>query len=126
MDNSLDACEEAGTLPEIEVRIDRAAGEDRFLISVRDNGPGIVKAQIPNIFAKLLYGSKFHTLKQSRGQQGLGGRLAKRSRQARLGHKRAPHAVASAAPTRASAVAAISSSPWAALTNHASYWEGGG
>jgi DNA topoisomerase-6 subunit B len=31
-----------------------------------------VRAQIPKIFAKLLYGSKFHTLKQSRGQQGIG------------------------------------------------------
>jgi DNA topoisomerase-6 subunit B len=39
---------------------------------VEDNGPGIVKEQIPKIFAKLLYGSKFHRLKQSRGQQGIG------------------------------------------------------
>jgi DNA topoisomerase VI subunit B len=72
VDNALDACEEAETLPEIEIRIDKVSGDDRFSITVRDNGPGIVKAQIPNIFAKLLYGSKFHTLKQSRGQQGLG------------------------------------------------------
>jgi DNA topoisomerase-6 subunit B len=46
--------------------------EDRFRVTVRDNGPGIVKAQIPNIFGKLLYGSKFHRLKMSRGQQGIG------------------------------------------------------
>jgi DNA topoisomerase-6 subunit B len=39
---------------------------------VQDNGPGIVKQQIPNIFAMLLYGSKFHTLRMSRGQQGIG------------------------------------------------------
>jgi DNA topoisomerase-6 subunit B len=39
---------------------------------VEDNGPGIVKAQIPKIFGKLLYGSRFHTLKQARGQQGIG------------------------------------------------------
>jgi DNA topoisomerase-6 subunit B len=39
---------------------------------VQDNGPGIVKAQVPKIFGKLLYGSKFHRLKQSRGQQGIG------------------------------------------------------
>ena len=32
---------------------------------VQDNGPGIVKAQVPKIFGKLLYGSKFHRLKQS-------------------------------------------------------------
>ncbi len=46
--------------------------EDRFKIIIEDNGPGIVKAQIPRIFGKLLYGSKFHSLKQSRGQQGIG------------------------------------------------------
>jgi DNA topoisomerase-6 subunit B len=44
----------------------------RFKVIVEDNGPGIVKQQIPKIFAKLLYGSKFHTLKQNRGQQGIG------------------------------------------------------
>lgn len=71
VDNSLDACEEAGILPEIWVRIDNT-GENRFRVTIRDNGPGIVKAQIPKIFGKLLYGSKFHRLKQSRGQQGIG------------------------------------------------------
>ncbi|MBR9692025.1 DNA topoisomerase VI subunit B [Candidatus Woesearchaeota archaeon] len=45
---------------------------DRYRIIIEDNGPGVVKKQIPNIFARLLYGSKFHTLKQSRGQQGIG------------------------------------------------------
>jgi DNA topoisomerase-6 subunit B len=97
VDNSLDACEEAGILPEIAVEIrevaatatkaskkrknevertagDRTApaGPSRFRVIVEDNGPGIVKPQIPKIFAKLLYGSKFHRLKQSRGQQGIG------------------------------------------------------
>ena len=71
VDNSLDACEEAGILPELEVTIEPAGG-DRYLMRVRDNGPGIVKNQIPNIFGKLLYGSKFHRLKMSRGQQGIG------------------------------------------------------
>ena len=71
VDNSLDACEEAGILPEIGVDIQQLA-EDRFRVSVTDNGPGIVKAQIPKIFAKLLYGSKFHRLRMSRGQQGIG------------------------------------------------------
>jgi DNA topoisomerase VI subunit B len=47
-------------------------GNNRFRVCIEDNGPGIVKQQIPNIFAKLLYGSKFHRLKQSRGQQGIG------------------------------------------------------
>jgi DNA topoisomerase-6 subunit B len=95
VDNSLDACEEAGILPELLVEIREtssavkgtpakgAKGEaeaavagpgpaSRFRVIVEDNGPGIVKAQIPKIFAKLLYGSKFHRLKQSRGQQGIG------------------------------------------------------
>ncbi len=71
VDNSLDACEEAGILPEVEVAIQQTA-EDRFRVTVRDNGPGIVKQQIPNVFGKLLYGSKFHRLKMSRGQQGIG------------------------------------------------------
>jgi len=71
VDNSLDACEEAGILPEISVEL-RQTSAKRFKMTVTDNGPGIVKAQIPKIFAKLLYGSKFHRLKQSRGQQGIG------------------------------------------------------
>ncbi len=71
VDNSLDACEEAGILPDIEVVI-RPISEDRFEVTVQDNGPGIVKAQVPHIFGQLLYGSKFHALKMSRGQQGIG------------------------------------------------------
>ena len=71
VDNSLDACEEAGILPEIIVEV-IDMGNDRFRIIVEDNGPGIVKTQIPKIFAKLLYGSKFHSMKQQRGQQGIG------------------------------------------------------
>ena len=71
VDNSMDACEEAKILPEIQVSIVDMEN-DRFRITVEDNGPGIVKAQIPKIFAKLLYGSKFHRLKMSRGQQGIG------------------------------------------------------
>jgi len=71
VDNSLDACEEAGILPEIAVELKQTA-ESRFLVMVQDNGPGIVRAQIPKVFAKLLYGSKFHRLRMSRGQQGIG------------------------------------------------------
>ena len=113
VDNSLDACEEAGITPvlEVEIRPDKpvnlgvelsnqdeaaaaesagkngkngkngktangakpgAKNEERYKLIIEDNGPGIVKAQIPKIFGKLLYGSKFHSLKQSRGQQGIG------------------------------------------------------
>ncbi|MBC8495367.1 DNA topoisomerase VI subunit B [archaeon] len=71
VDNSLDACDEASILPDLEI-VMTDMGNDRFRISIEDNGPGIVKNQIPKIFAKLLYGSKFHSLKQNRGQQGIG------------------------------------------------------
>src|SRR6476646_475724 len=71
VDNSLDACEEAGILPEIWVHIE-STGADKYKVGVQDNGPGILKKQIPLIFGKLLYGSKFHRLRQSRGQQGIG------------------------------------------------------
>ncbi len=71
VDNALDACEEAGILPEVWVRI-RSTGENRYQVDVQDNGPGILKKQIPLIFGKLLYGSKFHRLRMSRGQQGIG------------------------------------------------------
>jgi DNA topoisomerase-6 subunit B len=98
VDNSLDACEEAQILPELNIQIidmspkpepkieegqttlvteevkKEKNGEkaERFRVIIEDNGPGIVEKQIPNIFAKLLYGSKFHSLKQARGQQGIG------------------------------------------------------
>lgn len=109
VDNSLDACEEAGILPEIHVIIEALNGgtkakpkppvkkqkqklgeptlieeepdgsdkpnltnATRFKVTIRDNGPGIVKQQIPNVFGRLLYGSKFHRLRMSRGQQGIG------------------------------------------------------
>ncbi len=71
VDNSLDACEEAGILPEIWVHVEQT-GESRYKAAVQDNGPGILKKQIPLIFGKLLYGSKFHRLRMSRGQQGIG------------------------------------------------------
>lgn len=71
VDNALDACEEAGILPDILVQVERT-GPDYVIVIIEDNGPGIVREQIPKVFAKLLYGSRFHALKQSRGQQGIG------------------------------------------------------
>jgi len=71
VDNSIDACEEARILPEIKVLIKKIS-ENRFRIVVEDNGPGIIKDKIPKVFASLLYGSKFHRLRQSRGIQGIG------------------------------------------------------
>jgi DNA topoisomerase VI subunit B len=82
VDNALDAAEEAGILPEVVVTLavtpnngeapPPASQATRFRVTVIDNGPGIVRHQIPPIFAKLLYGSKFHRLRMSRGQQGIG------------------------------------------------------
>ncbi|MBI4171094.1 MAG: DNA topoisomerase VI subunit B [Candidatus Aenigmarchaeota archaeon] len=71
VDNSLDACQEAGILPDIVVKI-KNVKEDIYEVMVEDNGPGIVKEQLARVFGKLLYGSKFHRLFQSRGQQGIG------------------------------------------------------
>ncbi len=71
VDNALDACEEAGILPEIMVEV-TSIGDGVFQVVVQDNGPGIVEQQLARIFGKLLYGSKFHKLSQSRGQQGMG------------------------------------------------------
>ncbi|MGZ8381833.1 MAG: ATP-binding protein, partial [Nitrospira sp.] len=80
VDNALDACEEAGILPDVTVKLEVVSNGEpvapsqasRFRVTVTDNGPGIVRQQIPRIFAKLLYGSKFHRLRMSRGQQGIG------------------------------------------------------
>jgi len=71
VDNSLDACEDAGVLPEITVRVEKVENTE-YKVTVEDNGPGIVKKQVPNVFARLLYGSRFHTRAQRRGQQGIG------------------------------------------------------
>jgi DNA topoisomerase VI subunit B len=73
VDNSLDACEEARIQPDVKVKITRIGqSEKQFTVTVEDNGPGIVAAQVGNVFGRLLYGSKFHRLRQSRGQQGIG------------------------------------------------------
>jgi DNA topoisomerase-6 subunit B len=71
VDNALDACEEAGVAPDIQIEIHQKA-DSRFRVVIEDNGPGIVREQVPKIFGRLLYGSKFHRLRQSRGQQGIG------------------------------------------------------
>ncbi|WP_256299841.1 DNA topoisomerase VI subunit B [Haloarchaeobius salinus] len=70
VDNALDATEEARIRPNISVEITESG--DYYRLAVEDNGPGITKEQIPKIFGKLLYGSRFHAREQSRGQQGIG------------------------------------------------------
>jgi DNA topoisomerase-6 subunit B len=71
VDNSLDACEDAGVLPDLMVKVEKVENNE-YRVTVEDNGPGIVKKQVPNVFARLLYGSRFHTRAQRRGQQGIG------------------------------------------------------
>lgn len=71
VDNSLDACEEANILPKVSVTVERLNDED-YRVTIEDNGPGIVHKMMPNVFGRLLYGSRFHALRQSRGQQGIG------------------------------------------------------
>ncbi|MBE6527570.1 MAG: DNA topoisomerase VI subunit B [Thermoplasmata archaeon] len=71
VDNSLDNCEEANILPDVTVRIERLNDED-YRVSIEDNGTGITHKAMPNVFGRLLYGSRFHALRQSRGQQGIG------------------------------------------------------
>ena len=71
VDNSLDNCEEANILPDVTVKIERLNDED-YRVSIEDNGTGITHKAMPNVFGRLLYGSRFHALRQSRGQQGIG------------------------------------------------------
>ncbi len=72
VDNALDACEDVGILPDIIVKVTNGEDENECLVAVEDNGPGIVSEQIKHIFGRLLYGSRFHAIRQSRGQQGIG------------------------------------------------------
>jgi DNA topoisomerase VI subunit B len=71
VDNAMDATADAQILPEILVEITKE-GTDRLRVAVEDNGPGILRREIPNVFGRLLYGSRFHANRQSRGQQGIG------------------------------------------------------
>ena len=72
VDNSLDACEEARILPKLRVQINKLSAKDELELICTDNGPGIPQKSIENVFGKLLYGSRFHAIRQTRGQQGIG------------------------------------------------------
>src|SRR2546426_9429718 len=76
VDNALDACEEAGILPEVVVKLEAVANggppppprpAGRLRVTPPHHGPGTTRPHSPRIFAKLLYGSKFHRLRMSRG-----------------------------------------------------------
>ena len=71
VDNSLDACEEARILPTIKVEINKLKG-DKLELICQDNGPGIPRNSVENVFGKFLLGSRFHAIRQTRGQQGIG------------------------------------------------------
>jgi len=73
VDNSLDACEEARILPDISVKISKVdSKKDIIELQTEDNGPGIPQKSIEKVFGQLLFGSRFHAIRQSRGQQGIG------------------------------------------------------
>ena len=73
VDNALDACEEARILPTIRIQITKVdANKDIIRMVVEDNGPGIPQKSIEKVFGQLLFGSRFHAIRQSRGQQGIG------------------------------------------------------
>ena len=69
--NSLDACEEANILPDIRVEVRELANE-KYLVKVGDNGPGIPPTIVGKALATILAGTKFHRYIQQRGQQGIG------------------------------------------------------
>ncbi|MFW9955665.1 MAG: DNA topoisomerase VI subunit B [Candidatus Thorarchaeota archaeon] len=85
VENSLDACEAVGILPEINVKLSAINQKDQinlatsgsgiFRLVVQDNGSGIRRKDVPKLIGKMLTGTKF-THKQSRGTFGLGGSLA--------------------------------------------------
>ena len=77
VDNSLDACEEAGIAPDIKIQIKKegpgsSKNTDLIFISVEDNGPGLEEKDIKSVFGEYLASSKFGKGRCSRGQQGIG------------------------------------------------------
>ena len=77
LDNSLDACEDAGILPEIKLHVEKLGpgtmkNTDQIRIMVEDNGPGIEPDDVAKVFGEYLASSKFGRGRCSRGQQGIG------------------------------------------------------
>jgi len=81
VENAFDACELAGSLPDIYVRIipqnqsTETTDPAPYRLTVTDNGPGVDPQHVPSAFGKVFYGSKY-ALRQSRGMFGLGGTMA--------------------------------------------------
>ncbi len=77
VDNSLDACEEAGILPDIWISVNKigagaSKSSDLIEIVVEDNGPGIDPEDLAKVYGEYLASSKFGRGRATRGQQGIG------------------------------------------------------
>ncbi|WP_413568449.1 DNA topoisomerase VI subunit B [Bdellovibrio sp. HCB117] len=77
VDNSLDACEQAGILPDLLVEVTKVGtgstkNTDLIRIVVEDNGPGIEAEDLAKVYGEYLASSKFGRGQCSRGQQGIG------------------------------------------------------
>jgi len=79
VENALDACDQKGILPDVHLTIKAVDPEKPdpkpYILTVKDNGPGIDSKYVPLAFGTILYGSKFG-LKQARGMFGLGATMA--------------------------------------------------
>ncbi|MBA4719000.1 MAG: DNA topoisomerase VI subunit B [Nitrosopumilus sp.] len=79
VENSLDACDQKGILPDVHLTIKAVDPEKPdpkpYILTVKDNGPGVDSKYVPLAFGTILYGSKFG-LKQARGMFGLGATMA--------------------------------------------------
>lgn len=77
VDNSLDACEAAGILPDLLIEVSKVGSgstknTDLIRIVVEDNGPGIEGEDLAKVYGEYLASSKFGRGQCSRGQQGIG------------------------------------------------------
>ncbi|MEM2878921.1 MAG: DNA topoisomerase VI subunit B [Candidatus Hadarchaeales archaeon] len=71
--NSIDASEEMGILPKVYVAIKKVNDDpEHFRVVLEDNASGIPEKFIPDVFGKMLAGTKLHRHQQQRGQQGIG------------------------------------------------------
>ena len=79
VENALDACDQQAILPDVHITIKAVDPEQQdpkpYILTVKDNGPGIDAKHVPLAFGTVLYGSKFG-LKQARGMFGLGATMA--------------------------------------------------
>ena len=79
VENALDACDQKGILPDVHLTIKAVEPEKSdpksYILTVKDNGPGVDAKHVPLAFGTVLYGSKFG-LKQARGMFGLGATMA--------------------------------------------------